>query len=82
MGPIGTPELISTLLHFYNISQEKMAILQENETLRKDSDHLKTENDSLMKTREAANSQVAALKRSLEVTNKDIKEKEKMVIAS
>ncbi|KAK3160930.1 hypothetical protein QOZ80_1BG0068410 [Eleusine coracana subsp. coracana] len=60
-------------------AEEKISILQENETLLKDNDHLKAENDSLVKSREASNSQITALRKSLEATHKDIKEKEKTV---
>ncbi|CAO2183867.1 unnamed protein product [Urochloa humidicola] len=60
-------------------AEEKISILQENETLRKDNEQLNAEKDSLTKSREAANSQVAALRKSLEAAHKDIKEKEKMV---
>ncbi|KAK3164450.1 hypothetical protein QOZ80_1AG0018680 [Eleusine coracana subsp. coracana] len=60
-------------------AEEKISILQENETLLKDNDRLKAENDSLVKSREASNSQITALRKSLEATHKDIKEKEKTV---
>ncbi|XP_062211606.1 uncharacterized protein LOC133912731 [Phragmites australis] len=60
-------------------AEEKISILQENETLLKDNERLNSEMDSLMKSREAANSQVAALRNSLEAAHKDIKEKEKTV---
>lgn len=60
-------------------AEEKISILQENETLHKDIERLSAEKDSLTNSREAANSQVAALKRSLEAAHKEIKEKEKMV---
>lgn len=60
-------------------AEEKISILQENETLLKDNERLNAENDSLMKSREGANSQVAALRKSLEAAHKDIKDKEKMI---
>ncbi|RLN25257.1 hypothetical protein C2845_PM07G10940 [Panicum miliaceum] len=63
------------LMHYI----EKISILRENETLRKDNERLNAEKDSLTKSRESANSQVAALRKSLEAAHKDIKEKEKMV---
>ncbi|CAO2208274.1 unnamed protein product [Urochloa humidicola] len=60
-------------------AEEKISILQENETLRKDNEQLNAEKNSLTKSKEAANSQVAAFRKSLEAAHKDIKEKEKMV---
>lgn len=60
-------------------AEEKISILQENETLTKDNERLCAEKDTLMKSREVANSQVAALRKSLEAAHMDIKEKEKMV---
>jgi hypothetical protein len=60
--------------------KEKISILRENEALTKDSERLCAEKDSLMKSRELANNQVASLRKSLEAAHVDIKEKEKMVI--
>ncbi|OQU86904.1 hypothetical protein SORBI_3003G171400 [Sorghum bicolor] len=60
-------------------AEEKISILQENETLLKDNERLNAENDSLMKSREGANSQVTALRKSLEAAHRDIKDKEKMI---
>ena len=60
--------------------KEKISILRENEALKKDSERLYAEKDSLMKTCELANNQVAALRKSLDAAHMDIKEKEKMVI--
>lgn len=63
-----------------NILQEKISILRENETLLRDNERLIAEKDTLTKIREAANGQVATLRKSLEAAHKDVKEKEKMVI--
>lgn len=60
--------------------KEKISILRENEALTKDSERLYAEKDSLMKSSELANNQVAALRKSLDAAHMDIKEKEKMVI--
>ncbi|KAF7036418.1 hypothetical protein CFC21_047092 [Triticum aestivum] len=60
-------------------AEEKISILRENEALKKDSERLYAEKDSLMKTCELANNQVAALRKSLDAAHMDIKEKEKMV---
>ncbi|KAG2597965.1 hypothetical protein PVAP13_5KG309600 [Panicum virgatum] len=60
-------------------AEEKISILRENETLRKDNERLNAEKDSLMKSMESANNQVAAMRKSLEAAHKDIKEKDKMV---
>lgn len=57
--------------------QEKIAILRENESLHKDSDRLKSEKQSLLKSTDG---QVMALTKSLEASQNNIKEKEALVI--
>lgn len=48
--------------------------------MSKENESLTNENDSLMKSKELAEGQLSMLKRSLEATQKDLKDKEKQVI--
>ncbi|KAJ4808089.1 LisH domain and HEAT repeat-containing protein KIAA1468 [Rhynchospora pubera] len=60
-------------------AEEKISLLRENETLVKEKESLSHENDSLLKSKELAEGQVSILKRSLETTQKDLKDKDKQV---
>lgn len=62
--------------------QEKIAMLRENESLQKDNDKLKHEKATLLKSKDVADVQVTALTRSLETLQKDLKDKEVLVIFS
>lgn len=56
-------------------------MLRENETLLKESARLKNEKQSLLKNKDLADGQVMALTKSLESLQKDIKEKDILVIS-
>lgn len=60
--------------------QEKIAMVQENELLQKENGKLKNENQNLLKMKDRADSQAVALMKSLEALQKDIKDKEILVI--
>ncbi|KAI3451788.1 hypothetical protein Pfo_008453 [Paulownia fortunei] len=60
-------------------AEEKIAMLRENESLLKENDRLKTNRQSLLKSKEMSDAQVMALTKSLEVLQKDIKDKENLV---
>ncbi|KAL9158443.1 hypothetical protein ABFS82_08G069300 [Erythranthe guttata] len=60
-------------------AEEKIAMQRQNESLLKETDRLKSNGQSLIKSKEISEAQVIALTRSLEVLQKDIKDKEKMV---
>ncbi|KAK4416466.1 RAB11-binding protein RELCH [Sesamum alatum] len=60
-------------------AEEKIAMLRENEALRKENDRLKSNGQSLLKSKEMSDAQVMALTKSLESLQKDIKEKETLV---
>lgn len=62
--------------------QEKIAMLRENESLQKENDRLKHEKTTLLKSKDVADGQVTALTRSLETLQKDLKDKEILVIFS
>ncbi|KAL0450031.1 UNVERIFIED_CONTAM: RAB11-binding protein RELCH [Sesamum latifolium] len=66
-----------TAMTFYE--EEKIAMLRENEALRKENDRLKSNGQSLFKSKEMSDAQVMALTKSLELLQKDIKEKETLV---
>lgn len=57
-------------------------MLRENEFMRKENGKLKKENQVLLKLKDKADSQAAALMKSLEALQKDIKEKEVQVVFS
>lgn len=60
--------------------QEKIAMVQENELLQKENGKLKNENQNLLKMKDRADSEAVALMKSLEALQKDIKDKEILVI--
>ncbi|KAI8534473.1 hypothetical protein RHMOL_Rhmol10G0092600 [Rhododendron molle] len=60
-------------------AEEKIAMLRENESLQKENDKLKHEKTTLLKSKDVADGQVTALTRSLETSQKDLKDKEILV---
>lgn len=62
--------------------QEKIVMLRENESLLKENDRLKSDIQSLLKGKEMSDAQVTSLTKSLEVLQKDMKEKENRVTLS
>ena len=60
--------------------QEKIAMLRENESLRKENDTVKNDQASLLKSKDFADGQVVALTKSLEALQKDLKDKEILVV--
>ncbi|KAJ9562345.1 hypothetical protein OSB04_007505, partial [Centaurea solstitialis] len=60
-------------------AEEKFSMLKKNESLVKENDKLKHEKQSLLRSRDLADAQAVALKKSLESLQKDIKEKENLV---
>lgn len=62
--------------------QEKIALLRGNESLLKENDRLKSDRQSLLKSKEMSDAQVMSLTKSLEVLQKDVKDKENLVILS
>lgn len=57
-------------------------MFRENESLQKDNDKLKHEKATLLKSKDVADVQVTALTKSLETLQKDLKDKEVLVIFS
>lgn len=63
-----------------NASQEKFTLLRENETLLKANKSLTQEKDTLSKNKDLADAQIGALTKSLEAMQKDLKDKENLVV--
>ncbi|KAG5027745.1 hypothetical protein JHK87_011259 [Glycine soja] len=59
--------------------KEKIAQVPENITLLKENERLNQEKESLLKDKDLADGQIAALTKSLEALQRDLKEKENMV---
>lgn len=57
-------------------------MLREKEALVKENERLKSDQKSLLKSKEMSDGQAMTLTKSLEVLQKDIKDKENMVILS
>lgn len=57
-------------------------MIRENELLQKANESLNHENKCLMKNKNLAEGQMNALTKSLEAAQKDLKDKEKLVILS
>lgn len=55
-------------------------MLKTNELLLKENDELKHEKQSLLRSKDLAEAQVVTLKKSLENLQKDIKEKDNLVL--
>lgn len=70
------------MLVVFVIRQEKIMMLQQNESLLKENERLQSDVDSLLKDKEMSDAQVLSLTKSLEVLQKDIKEKENRVTFS
>lgn len=70
------------MLVVFVILQEKIMMLQQNESLLKENERLQSDIDSLLKGKEMSDAQVLSLTKSLEVLQKDIKEKENRVTFS
>lgn len=62
------------------ILQEKIAILRERESLLKANEMLNHEKESLLKSTELADGQIIALMKSLEAVQKDLKDREILVL--
>ncbi|KAK6125431.1 hypothetical protein DH2020_040825 [Rehmannia glutinosa] len=60
-------------------AEEKIAMLRENESLLKENDRLKSDRQSLLRSKEMSDAQAMALTRSLEALQKDIKDKENLI---
>lgn len=60
--------------------QEKIAMLQENESLRKEIERLNKEKDGLLKSKESFEEQISAFNKSRESLQKDLKDREKQVV--
>ncbi|XP_057947736.1 uncharacterized protein LOC131143450 [Malania oleifera] len=83
-----TPACVQDALrHYYyqylssteEAAEEKIAMLRENELLVKDNERLNHENESLRKGKDLADGQIMALTKSLEVLQKDLKDREILV---
>ena len=55
-------------------------MLRKNESLQKANERLHHENDSLLKYKELSDGQISALTKSLEALQKDLKDREKLVV--
>lgn len=62
--------------------QEKFSLLRENETLLNANKSLNQEKENLLKNKELADTQIEELTKSLDAMQKDLKDKENMVILS
>jgi len=60
--------------------QEKFAMLREKESLVKENEKVKHERDCLLRNKEVADGQIAALTRSVDSLQKNLKEKENKVL--
>lgn len=60
-------------------AEEKISILQENESLTKENVWLKMERDSMVKIKEVVDGQIASLTKYLEAAQKDLKERDLLV---
>lgn len=61
--------------------QEKIAMLRENEYLVKEKDKLKHEKQSLLRSKDMAEAQVTVVTKSLEALQKEMKDKEILVVS-
>ncbi|KAL1205825.1 hypothetical protein V5N11_017913 [Cardamine amara subsp. amara] len=60
-------------------AEEKIAMLQENESLKKEIERLNKEKDGLLKSKEKFEEQISAFNKSTESLQKDLKDREKQV---
>ncbi|XP_045794517.1 RAB11-binding protein RELCH homolog isoform X3 [Trifolium pratense] len=83
--PASVPD---ALRHYYyqylsstsEAAEEKFSLLQENETLLKSNKKLNQENETLLKNKGLTDAQIGTLTKSLEVMQKDIREKENQAL--
>ncbi|XVF20742.1 hypothetical protein REPUB_Repub12eG0029200 [Reevesia pubescens] len=83
-SPASVPD---ALRHYYyqylsstsEAAEEKISMIRENESLKKENESLNHEKECLMKSKDLAEGQINALTKSLEATQKDLKDKEKLV---
>ncbi|XP_031397965.1 RAB11-binding protein RELCH isoform X2 [Punica granatum] len=83
-----TPACVpDALRHYYyqylssstEAAEEKIKMLLENEYLRKEKTRLIDEKDSLMRNKDLADNQIATLTKSLEATQRDLRDRENQV---
>lgn len=60
-------------------AEEKIAMLQENESLKKEIERLNKEKDGLLKSKEIFEEQISAFNKSTESLQKDLRDREKQV---
>ncbi|EXC20526.1 hypothetical protein L484_027080 [Morus notabilis] len=60
-------------------AEEKIAMLQEKESLQKENERLNHEKSRLLKNKDLADGQISALTKALEAHQKDLKDKENLV---
>ncbi|GAA0139144.1 hypothetical protein LIER_00753 [Lithospermum erythrorhizon] len=85
--PNSSASVRDALRHYYyqylssttEAAEEKISMLRENESLKKEIDSQESEKVSLMKMKDIVENQVTDLTKSLEALQKDIKDKEKLV---
>lgn len=85
--PNSSASVRDALRHYYyqylssstEAAEEKIAMIRENESLKKESDSHRSEKETLAKMKDIAENQVTDLTKSLEVLQKDIQDKEKLV---
>nr|XP_015880041.2 RAB11-binding protein RELCH [Ziziphus jujuba var. spinosa] len=79
--------VLDALRHYYyqylstttSAAEEKIAMLRENESLRKEKEKLNHEKTCLLKSKDLADVQISTLTKSLETLQKDLKDKENLV---
>ncbi|KAE8726719.1 KIAA1468-like protein [Hibiscus syriacus] len=82
-SPASVPD---ALRHYYyqymsstsEAAEEKISMIRDIVSLKKANENLNHEKDCLMKNKEVAEGQITALKKSLEATQNDLKDKEKL----
>ncbi|MBA0640366.1 hypothetical protein Goklo_023310, partial [Gossypium klotzschianum] len=86
-SPASVPD---ALRHYYyqylsstsEAAEEKISMIRENDSLKEANESLNHEKLCLMKNKELAEGQINALTKSLEATQKDLKDKENLVVLS
>lgn len=56
-------------------------MLRQNESLRKENERLKQNRASMLKNKEISDGQISALTKSIEALQKDLKDREKLVLS-
>lgn len=64
------------------LMQEKFSLLRENETLLNANKRLNQEKENLLKNKDMADAQIVTLTKSLDAMQKDLKDKENLVLPS